>query len=140
MFSRKKIAAVTTLLGGLAVTVTGATQAYAEGPSRHCTRSAVGNIICIHKSETVYTTKDGKRVVNQKQHCSSTSRNILVLPRIGLLNQGTMSTRVGSHVECAGKKPSPKEFKEDSQSTQVRLPTAQIGPVGDLLRPLVARL
>ncbi|MGW1373320.1 hypothetical protein ACWD6P_03445 [Streptomyces sp. NPDC002446] len=132
MFSRKRIAAISALLGGLAVTCAGANQAYAAGSPSDCTRTAPGSIVCVHKSQTVHTTKDGKHIVKETQHCDSTSRNIMVLPRIGLLSQGTQHTRVGSVVNCSPKAPPQKELKESKET--------QLSPVGALLRPLVDRL
>jgi hypothetical protein len=46
MFSRKKIAAVSVLAGGLAVACTSITHAYAAQGSQACTRDILGNVIC----------------------------------------------------------------------------------------------
>ena len=49
MLSRKKIAAVSGLLCGLAVTCAGATQAYAAAGPGACTVSASGDVTCVQR-------------------------------------------------------------------------------------------
>ncbi|MEV0369258.1 hypothetical protein AB0I10_05465 [Streptomyces sp. NPDC050636] len=109
MFSRKKIAVVSGLVGGLVLTCTGATQVYAAGSSGDCTRSALGNTTCIDEGQTSYTSKDGRHVVKQRQHCSSTARHRVVWPESGLLNRG--NTETGPVVDCSNRVPLPKGFK-----------------------------
>ncbi|MFJ6750265.1 MULTISPECIES: hypothetical protein [unclassified Streptomyces] len=109
MFSRKKIAAVTALLGGLAVTGAVAPQTYAADTKGHCSRGVPGSKVCAHKSETVYTTKGGKVVVKQSQKCSTDSRQRVEWPEAGLLNRGT--TKIGPEMNCSNKVPPIKGFK-----------------------------
>ncbi|MFE0187035.1 hypothetical protein [Streptomyces sp. NPDC059008] len=137
MFSRKKIAAVSVLLSGLAVTGAGATQAYAAATPSDCTRTAQG-ITCMHKSQSVYTNKDGKRIVRQTHECSSNSRHILVLPRIGVLNEAPQTTRVGPVMSCSNKVPPSKDFKEDSRNVRVH-PAAPRNRNEEGLVQLIAR-
>ncbi|MFE0189357.1 hypothetical protein [Streptomyces sp. NPDC059008] len=98
MFSRKKIAAVSVLLGGLAVT--GASLAYAEGAPLSCTRDLTGNVSCIQKNAD-YTSQDGKLTVKQAQNCLSSAP--ATLPANGLLNTG--STRIGPAMTCSNTAP-----------------------------------
>lgn len=95
MFSRKKIAAVSALLGGLVMTCTGAAQAYAAGPAL-CTTDAQGNVTCIQRFDGM--TPQGDRVIlRQAQTCVPVEP--LSLPTGNLLSKGT--TRIGPQVTCA---------------------------------------
>ncbi|ARF55380.1 hypothetical protein [Streptomyces gilvosporeus] len=96
MFSRKKLAAVSALLGGLAVTCTGATQAYAGGSAGTCSRDIQGNMSCMQRGD------EGRYVVHQTQNCQGTKP--LEWPAPGLLNKG--STQVGPAVSCSNSAPS----------------------------------
>jgi hypothetical protein len=49
MFSRKKIAAVSGLVGGIAVTCIGLTPAYAWGTPGTCTDDLMGNLTCTQR-------------------------------------------------------------------------------------------
>ncbi|MEU0333238.1 hypothetical protein [Streptomyces sp. NPDC006193] len=49
MFSRKKIAAVSGLLGGLALTGAGLAQAHAAAGPGTCTRDLLGGITCVQR-------------------------------------------------------------------------------------------
>ncbi|MGW1374640.1 hypothetical protein ACWD6P_10260 [Streptomyces sp. NPDC002446] len=109
MFSRKTIAAVSALLGGLALSCTGAVQAHASGAEGGCARHAMGESTCVSKRQIVYTTKGGKHVVRQHKSCSSDSRHHVVWPESGLLNNG--STSVGQVMDCSNRAPAPKGFK-----------------------------
>ncbi|MFH8567998.1 hypothetical protein [Streptomyces sp. NPDC017993] len=109
MFSRKKIAAVTALLGGLAVTGAVAPQTHAAEAPGECTRDVQLNKVCAKKSETTYTTKDGKVVIKQKQKCSTESRQRTAMPETGLLNK--QNTKIGPEVSCSNKVPPLKGFK-----------------------------
>jgi hypothetical protein len=110
MLSGKKIAAVTALLGGLAVTGAVAPQTYAAETPNGCTSSSPDSKVCTHKSETVYTTKDGKHVsVQQKQDCSAVSRERVVWPESGLANKGT--TKIGPEINCSNNVPPAKGFE-----------------------------
>ncbi|MFG2136892.1 hypothetical protein [Streptomyces sp. NPDC048650] len=110
MFSRKKIAAVSGLLGGLAMmTCVGATEANAGGHAGGCRQSHLGNTVCIHKSDTVYKSKNGMYVIKQKRDCSAATRQRVVWPEAGLLNNG--STRIGPVVNCSNRAHLPKGFK-----------------------------
>ena len=51
MLSRKKMAAVSGLLGGLAVACVGVAPAYATGGPGTCTRDIQGNITCVQRIE-----------------------------------------------------------------------------------------
>ncbi|MFG2890730.1 hypothetical protein [Streptomyces sp. NPDC048248] len=110
MFSRKKIAAVTALLGGLAVTGAVAPQTQAAEAPGGCARDVQLNKVCAKKSETTYTTKDGKVVIKQKQSCSTDSRQRVAWPETGLVNK--QSTEIGPQMDCSNKVPPLKGFKK----------------------------
>jgi hypothetical protein len=93
MFSRKKIAAVSGLLCGLAVTFTGATQAYAAGPG-NCNVDLQGNIVCVQR--IVAEMPDGG-FDGQARSCVPVQP--LTLPAVGVLNTG--KTKIGPEVTCA---------------------------------------
>jgi hypothetical protein len=96
MFSRKKIAAVSGLLGGLAVACAGVSQAYAAAGPGTCTPDGQGNITCIQRIVGKAPDGDGY-VVRQTQSCVPTQP--MSLPVVGLLNRGNM--RIGPEVTCA---------------------------------------
>ncbi|MFI9047565.1 hypothetical protein [Streptomyces sp. NPDC053427] len=106
MFSRKKIAAASGLLGGLVMICAGATQAYAGGSAGTCIRDTQGNITCMQRNNG-YTSDDGKYVVHQAQDCLATKP--LSWPADGLLNKG--STRIGPAVNCSNAAPSTDAFE-----------------------------
>jgi hypothetical protein len=97
MFSRKKIAAVSALLGGLAVTCTGATQAYAAGGPGTCTVDAQGNVTCVQR--IVGDMRDGGDGFAFRQAQSCVPTKPLSLPVLPVVNNG--STRIGPEVTCA---------------------------------------
>lgn len=109
MFSRQKIAAVSGLLGSLAVINVGAAQAYASERPGDCKTSAAGETTCSRKSETTHTSKNGRLVIKQSQQCSTTHRPHLPLPKDNALNTG--STKIGPKMDCSNKVQLPKGFK-----------------------------
>lgn len=110
MFSRKKMAAVSGLVGSIAVIYVGGAQAYAADSSGDCKTTAAGETTCVHKSEVVHKDKRGTFVVKQDQKCSTTYRPQLVLTDDEMLTRpGT--TEVGPKVECSNTTPVPKGFK-----------------------------
>ncbi|WP_255954192.1 hypothetical protein [Streptomyces odontomachi] len=111
MLSRKKFAAVTGLLGGLALTCAGIAHAYGE-TSNGCTRDDQGNVTCVHveKSDTVYQSKDGTTHVHQSKSCETTSTNRVVRPQ-GSPGQQEGVTRVGAQVDCSNSVSAPKGFQ-----------------------------
>jgi hypothetical protein len=108
MFSRKKIAAVSALLGGLAMTCTGAAQAHAAGGPALCTTDSQGNVTCIQRFDGM-TPQGDRYTLRQAQTCVPIEP--LTLPAGNLLSHGT--TRIGPQVTCAstppefGKEPAP---------------------------------
>ncbi|MEK2475007.1 MULTISPECIES: hypothetical protein [Streptomyces] len=99
MFSRKKIAAVAALMGGLTVACVIAPQAQAADTRGFCTRDVQGNVSCLQKT----TSDDGKYSLTQQQNCQPSSP--LQLPTHGVLNPGTML--VGPAVTCSNSAPVP---------------------------------
>ncbi|GHA89090.1 MULTISPECIES: hypothetical protein [Streptomyces] len=109
MFSRKKIAVASMLMGGLALTGLGVTQAYAGGAQGDCTPDAYGNVVCVEKTETSYTSEDGTYHLNQTQECTTTARETVQQPTgAGVGQRGT--TDVGPAVDCANSAPAPEGF------------------------------
>ncbi|MCQ4080315.1 hypothetical protein NGB36_06815 [Streptomyces sp. RB6PN25] len=108
MFSRNKIAAVLGLLGGLSMTCVGVAQAHGKGPSNGCKRDGQGNVTCVRKSQTIYTTKDGKHIVvkvKQTQNCSTASRHRLLWPGINIGGTATSTTEIGPKMSCSNNLP-----------------------------------
>jgi hypothetical protein len=95
MFSRKKIAAVSGLLGGLALTCTGVAQVHAAVGPGTCSVDAQGNITCVQRISGEKA-EDGGFVLRQAQGC--VPMKPFSLPGIPLLNNG--STRIGPEVTC----------------------------------------
>ncbi|MET9973050.1 hypothetical protein ABZZ80_46160 [Streptomyces sp. NPDC006356] len=95
MFNGKRIAAVTGLLGGLAMTCLGAGQAHAAGPGV-CAPDAQGNIVCTQQLQGQTPEGDGF-TVRRSMNCQPTKP--LTLPTPGLLANG--QTRIGPHITCS---------------------------------------
>ncbi|MEJ8669949.1 hypothetical protein WKI71_20595 [Streptomyces sp. MS1.AVA.1] len=108
MFNGKKIAAVTGLLGGLAMTCLGAGQAHAAGPGV-CSLDSQGNIICTQQVQGQTPEGDGF-VVRRSVNCQPTQP--LTLPNPGLLSNG--QTRIGPHITCAEMAPVPASDTSDT--------------------------
>lgn len=121
MFSRKKITAVSWLVGGLAVTGLGIGHAYATGPSGDCTRDAEGNVTCSYHSETTYTSGDGTYHVDQKQGCTSVTPAQVNPPESDAGQNGT--TQTTPVVNCSNTAPAPTDFRApDVAPVLARLP------------------
>ena len=93
MLSRKKIAAVSGLLGGLAVTCAGVAQAYAAAGPGICTRDTHGNVTCIQRVEGEIS-EDG--FIPRQENCLPTQP--LTLPAA----LGNGKVRIGPEVTCGG--------------------------------------
>ncbi|MEU9184804.1 hypothetical protein AB0D14_09595 [Streptomyces sp. NPDC048484] len=116
MFSRKKIAAVSGILGGLVVTCTGGAQAYAADPPASCGLDKQGTITCVQR--VVGKTPEGEGfIVRQSQSCVPTQP--LQLPVIPLLNSGR--TRIGPEVTCAPNS-APEPDTSDDTDNRLELP------------------
>jgi|tagenome__1003787_1003787.scaffolds.fasta_scaffold20210961_2 hypothetical protein len=109
MFSRRKMATVSGLLGSLAVIYVGGAQAYADQQPRDCRTTAEGETTCVHKSEVVRKGKNGTYVVKQDQKCSTAYRPRLVLTEDEVFGTGT--TKVGPEVDCSNTAPLPKGYQ-----------------------------
>ncbi|MFI1762311.1 hypothetical protein ACH41H_09730 [Streptomyces sp. NPDC020800] len=96
MFSRKKIAAVSGLLGGLAVTCTGVAQVHAAGGPGSCTRDIQGNVTCVQRIEGELP-EDG--VMTRQDNCLPTQP--LTIP--AALGNGQM--RIGPEITCSSASP-----------------------------------
>ncbi|WP_406391135.1 hypothetical protein [Streptomyces sp. NBC_00887] len=108
MSSRKKIAVASMLMGGLALAGLGVTQAYAGGPQGDCSQDAYGNLVCVQKSETSYTSEDGTYHLNQKSNCTTVTRETVQRPGINVGQSGTK--HVGPSVDCSNSAPAPEGF------------------------------
>ncbi|MFE9607812.1 hypothetical protein [Streptomyces sp. NPDC006012] len=109
MFTSRKIATVSGLIGSLAAFCVGAGHAYAHGPSDDCKSTEQGGTVCIHKSETRID-KDGTHVVKQEQDCSMADRPRVVFPEEQVMGGGSAS--VGQKVDCSNTAKLPKGFKK----------------------------
>ncbi|AJT66994.1 hypothetical protein T261_5368 [Streptomyces lydicus] len=109
MFSRKKIAAVSALLGAAAVTCAGATQAYAGDSSGDCTRAVSGDRTCLYKGQAVHRSKDGKIIIKQRKSCSTVARDRVLWPELGFLGSG--ATKAGPIVHCSNTVRLPQHIK-----------------------------
>ncbi|WP_244181819.1 hypothetical protein [Streptomyces curacoi] len=109
MTGRQRIAAVSGLLGTLAVIYSGAAQAHADEPKGACKISAQGDIVCIKKSETIRKDKKGRYVIKQKHDCQTIERPRLMLPDDNLVNG--KSVHAGPVVDCSNKAKLPKGYK-----------------------------
>lgn len=120
MFNGKKIAAVSGLLGGLAMTWIGVGQAYAVALPGVCGADAQGNIICTQR--IVGETKEGEDIsLRRSVTCQPTQP--VTLPAAGLLNPGRV--RVGPEITCAHEAPESAMPQSDNNSFEPRL--SQLG-------------
>ncbi|MFB7634156.1 hypothetical protein ACFC0M_24865 [Streptomyces sp. NPDC056149] len=101
MFSGKKIAAASALLGGLASASVIATPANAVAANGLCSRDVQGNVTCLQRSTG--TNQDGGYTLNQSQTCQPTSP--VTLPTHGILNPG--SAQIGPAITCSNTAPIP---------------------------------
>ncbi|MEU7642623.1 MULTISPECIES: hypothetical protein [unclassified Streptomyces] len=101
MFSRKKIAAVVALMGGLTTAGFIAPQAHAADTTGLCSRDIQGNVTCLQR--TTGANEDGRYTLDQAKSCMPTSP--VTLPAHGLLNPGT--TQVGPAITCNNAAPVP---------------------------------
>jgi hypothetical protein len=98
MTSRNKIAVISWVIGGLAMTCVGAAQAHG-GTTDECTTDAQGNVVCVKKTENEWTSPDGKLHVHQTQDCTTVSKNRLDQPAVAVGQQGV--THIGASVDCS---------------------------------------
>ncbi|MEU5540250.1 hypothetical protein [Streptomyces sp. NPDC020362] len=109
MFSRQKMATVSGLVGSLAVICGGAAHASADEYPSDCRTTGLWETVCVRKSESQHTGKDGKDVIKQTRDCSTIDRPRVVFPEDYLLNGG--SRKVGAVVDCSNRVPLPKGVK-----------------------------
>lgn len=96
MFSRKKIAALSGLIGGLAVASTGIAHAQAAGDPASCTRSLLGDVTCVQR-----IAGKGPRggVIPHQETC------LPVQPVSLPAAMGPGATRLGPQVTCSPASP-----------------------------------
>lgn len=92
MFNRKKIAAVSGLIGGLAVTSMGFTYAHAAGDPASCTRNPQGDVICVQHIEGKTT---GRDAIPHQETCMPVQAVTLPAP------SGNGTTQLGPRVTCS---------------------------------------
>ncbi|MET8133942.1 hypothetical protein ABZV24_18605 [Streptomyces sp. NPDC005251] len=100
MFSRKKIAALSGLIGGLAVASTGITYAHAAGDPASCTRNPQGDVICVQhiEGETVQHIEGesaGRGAIPHQETCMPVKS--VTLPAY----TGNGTTQIGPQVTCS---------------------------------------
>ncbi|GAU68796.1 hypothetical protein SSP35_09_00390 [Streptomyces sp. NBRC 110611] len=96
MLTRKHLAVVTGIVGGLVVTFAGHAQASAGSPATNCVHDLTGSYTCFQRNSNV-ASEHGKYTVQQSQDCAVTRP----LPETvdGLLNTG--STAIGPSTSCS---------------------------------------
>lgn len=109
MFTPRKIATVSGIVGSLAAFCVGAGHAYAVGPSGDCKPTEQGGTVCVHKSETRYD-KGGAHVLKQAQDCSTEDRPRVVFTQEQVMGGGSQS--VGPVVDCSNTAKLPAGFKK----------------------------
>jgi hypothetical protein len=92
MFSRKKIAALSGLIGGLAVTSMGITHAHAAGDPASCTRNPQGDVICVQHIEGGTA---GRDAIPHQETCMPVQSVTLPAPT------GNGTTQLGPRVTCS---------------------------------------
>ena len=92
MLSRKKIATLSGLIGGLAVASTGITYAHVAGDPAPCTRSPQGDVICVQHIEG--RSPEGGAIPHQETCLPVRSAT---LPAA----MGSGTTRLGPEVTCS---------------------------------------
>jgi hypothetical protein len=108
MLTKKKIIAVSWILGGLSMAGVGISHAYAAAPSGNCTSDAQGGVTCVSKTDNTFKTEDGTFHVQQQQDCTHEGRDVLRTPQAGVGQPGT--TQVGAVVGCSNNAPAPEGF------------------------------
>jgi hypothetical protein len=109
MFTPRKIATVSGLVGSLAALCVGAGHAYADGASGDCKTTEQGGTVCVHKSESQID-KGRVHIIKQAQDCSTSDRPRLVFSEDQLA--GDESADVGQAVDCSNTAKLPKGFKK----------------------------
>ncbi|MFJ4579618.1 hypothetical protein [Streptomyces echinatus] len=109
MFSPRKIATASALVGSLAAVCVGAGHAYADEPSSHCRTNAQGDTVCVRKNE-IHADKDGTHIIRQEQDCSTADRPRVVFQEEELVDGGSAGS--GPVVDCSNTAPLPKGFKK----------------------------
>ncbi|MFD5521374.1 hypothetical protein [Streptomyces sp. NPDC127066] len=92
MFSRKRIAALSGLIGGLAVTSMGITHAHATGDPASCTRNLQGDVTCVQHIEGGGA---GRDAIPHQEACMPVQA--VTLPA----STGNGTTRLGPRVTCS---------------------------------------
>ncbi|TJZ42818.1 hypothetical protein FCH28_33540 [Streptomyces piniterrae] len=108
MFSGKKIAVVSGLLGGIAMTFAGANQANAGEATASCSPYFQ---TCI-QNNSGYASPDGSLKVNQSQDCLGTKP--VAMPAGGLLNRG--ATQIGPQLTCSNRNPATQAQAQNQQN------------------------
>ncbi|MGW3359101.1 hypothetical protein ACWDFL_27385 [Streptomyces bungoensis] len=99
MVSRKKMAVVSGLLGGLAVTCAGVAQAHAAAGPGTCTRDLLGNVTCVQRITGETPPGDGFTAPRAQTCLPSEPLTLPTSP----LSGGT--TQIGPKVTCTGATP-----------------------------------
>jgi hypothetical protein len=118
MFNGKKIAAVSGLLGGLALTFIGGAQAHAAANPGACALDALGNTVCTQR--IAGQAPEGEMpALRRSVTCQPTQP--VTLPAPGLLSNG--QTRIGPHITCTDVTPQAPaaDTNDDGVSALARL-------------------
>ena len=109
MFTPRKIATVSGIIGSLAAFCVGAGHAYADGSRGDCNTTLRAAPSACTRART-RRDKDGTHVLRQAQDCSTSDRPRVVFPDDRLTDEG--SNDVGQVVECNNTAKLPKGFKK----------------------------
>ncbi|MEV7991612.1 hypothetical protein AB0O67_06770 [Streptomyces sp. NPDC086077] len=100
MFTPRKLAAISAIVGSLAAISVGAGHAHADGRSGDCDSAAPGDAVCIRKSET-HVKKDGEHIIRQEQQCTTVDRPNVVFREYQLLGDKPETAGAGAVVDCS---------------------------------------
>lgn len=100
MFTPRKLATLSAIVGSLAAISVGTGYAHADGHAGDCDSGAPGDAVCIRKSET-HVVKDGERTIKQQQECTTVDRPNVVFREYQLLGDKPETAGTGAVVDCS---------------------------------------
>ncbi|MFJ4469441.1 hypothetical protein ACIP2X_18380 [Streptomyces sp. NPDC089424] len=100
MFTPRKFATLSAIVGSLAAISVGAGHAHADGHSGDCHSTTKGESVCIRKTET-HVEKDGEHIIKQDQQCTTADRPNVVFREYQLLGDKPETAGTGAVVDCS---------------------------------------
>ncbi|MGW1545172.1 hypothetical protein ACWCPM_34030 [Streptomyces sp. NPDC002309] len=98
MFTPRKLATVSAIVGSLAAISVGAGYAHADGRADDC--DSTTDAVCIRKSET-HVEKNGEHIIKQQQACTTVDRPNVVFREHQLLGDKPEAADTGAVVDCS---------------------------------------